>query len=82
MENKFNSQLEERFKKIPLKTRLNILNQTTFISLLSELGYRGNKIWTDEEDDKFDKLIELANKHTEDILEEISEWIEDGEPTE
>lgn len=82
MKEEFNNMLGELYKEIPLETRLKVLNQMAFISLLTELGYREEKMWTSDEDERFDKLMDLANKHTEDIMEEISEWEKDGKPSE
>lgn len=58
----------------PLDIRLNVLNQIAFIDLITELGYRKNGYWTPEEDEIFNKLCTLANKHTKDIIKEIEEW--------
>lgn len=54
-----------------LETRVNVLNQIAFINLIHELGYRKEGYWQPVEDELLSKLIELANKHTQDILEEI-----------
>lgn len=80
MKEEFNNMLGELHKEIPLETRLRVLNQMAFISLLTELGYREEKMWTSDEDERFDKLMNIANKHTEDIMKEISEWEKDGKP--
>jgi hypothetical protein len=58
----------------PLDIRLNVINQIAFINLIRELGYRKSGYWTPEEDEILDKLCNLANKHTQDILEEIEEF--------
>jgi hypothetical protein len=64
-------------KRINLKTQLRISNQTAFIMLLSELGYREDKMWTDEENEILEKLCLFAEKHTDDQLKTIKEkyWI-------
>ena len=80
MKEEFNNMLGELYKEIPLETRLKVLNQMAFISLLTELGYREEKMWTSDEDERFDKLMNIANKHTEDIMKEMSEWEKDGKP--
>jgi hypothetical protein len=43
---------------------LNIANTMAFINLLTELGYRPDKPWSEEESGILDKLSELANEHT------------------
>jgi len=75
-----NKLLEKLTKEIPLKTRIKVGTEMAFINLLTELGYREDKMWTDEEDEILNKLCELASKHTDDILEDIEEWKADGCP--
>ena len=58
---------------IPLRTRLIVSNQIAFINLITELGYREDKPWGDDENEMLQKLCELAIKHADDILEEIDE---------
>lgn len=59
---------------IPLDTRIRVSTQMAFINLITELGYRENKYWTPDEDELLNKLMNLAEKHTQDILNEIKEW--------
>ena len=73
MTTKTEGKIAKILKDIPLKTRLKVLNEMAFIDLISELGYREDKMWTDEEDELLSKLCKLAMKHTENILEEIEE---------
>lgn len=63
-----------------LIARLNVLNQMKFIDLLTELGYRENKMWSPDEDEVLSKLCTSANKHTLSILDEIQEWEYNGKP--
>lgn len=72
--------LKELTKEIPLETRLKTSNEMAFINLIVELGYRENKMWTDDEDELLNKLFYLAKKHTNDILKNIEEWKSDGCP--
>ena len=65
--------IRKLLEDIPLKTRLKVLNEMAFIDLITELGYREEKMWSDEEDELLSKLCKLALKHTENILEEIEE---------
>ena len=55
----------------PLETRIKVLNEMAFINLIVELGYRESKMWTKDEDELLNKLLELADEHTDDILKEI-----------
>lgn len=72
--------MEEMFKNIPLKIRLETLSDFSFMDLIHELGYRESKVWSPEEDEVRKKIWESAKKMTQDILETIKEWEEDGRP--
>jgi hypothetical protein len=67
-------------KEIPLKTRLKVSNEMAFINLIVELGYREDKMWTDDENELLAKLCGLAKEHTDSVLKEIEEWKKDGKP--
>ena len=60
----------------PLDIRIRISTQMAFINLITELGYRENKYWTPDEDELYKKLMDLAENHTQDILQEIKEYNE------
>jgi len=64
--------ISEIAKDIPLETRILVANEMAFINLITELGYREDRAWTDDEDELLDKLCDLAKKHTDIILEEIN----------
>lgn len=72
-----NKTINKILKETSLETRLKVLNQMAFISLLSELGYRKNEKWKDSEDDLLQKLCSFANKHTKEQLKEIEQWEKD-----
>lgn len=72
--------INEIRKKCPLRNRLRVLNEIAFISLLTELGFREDKMWSDDEDEMLQKLCDFAEKHTLDQLNEIKEWEVDGKP--
>ena len=67
-------------KEIPLKTRLKVTNEMAFINLIVELGYREDKMWTDDENEILSKLYLLAEEHTDSILKDLEEWDKDGNP--
>ena len=73
--------VEDILKRTPLKTRIEVDIQASFINLISELGYRESKYWTEDENPILQKLTELANKTTDYIMESINEWERDGKPT-
>lgn len=62
-------------KRTKLKTKLKVLNEMAFIDLLSILGYREEKMWTPDEDEKLQKLMDYAKKHTDLQMNEIKEHI-------
>jgi hypothetical protein len=72
--------ISELCKKIPLETRLTVSNEMAMIDLLTELGFRDDKMWTKEEDPMLEKLCNLAKKWTKIQLDEIKEWEENGKP--
>ena len=65
--------IDKLVKEIPLKTRIKISNEMAFINLIVELGYREDKMWTDDENELLGKLCSLAQKHTDRILKDIEE---------
>jgi hypothetical protein len=75
-----NDKIDKILKETPLETRLKVLSEMDFITLITELGYREEKFWTPEEDELLGKLCKLAKKHTDSILKEIEEWKKDGSP--
>jgi hypothetical protein len=77
-EEQFN--FKEMTKSVPLKNRLKVCTEMSFINLIVELGYREDKMWTDDENELLGKLMKLANEHTGYILDTIAEWKADGSP--
>ena len=56
--------IDKLIKETPLEVRLKVDNEMAFITLLSELGLRDDKMWTKDEDEMLSKLIDFAKKHT------------------
>jgi len=56
---------------IDLETKVKVDCEMAFINLITELGYREDKMWTPDEDEQFGKLIYLADKLADEILEEV-----------
>ena len=71
---------EKLVKEVPLKTRIKVANEMAFINLIVELGYREDKMWTDDENELLGKICVLAQKNTDSILKDIEEWKKDGKP--
>ena len=72
--------IDKLIKNIPLKTRIQVLNEIGFIRLITEMGYREEKSWGPDEEATLQKLKDLAKEHTQFIMEELTEWEEDGRP--
>ncbi len=72
--------ISKLLKETPLETRLKVGNEMAFIMLITELGYRENKMW-DENDEKdneiLNKLLKFAKEHTENQMKTIERWKED-----
>jgi hypothetical protein len=70
------SDIFERIRKrTKLSNKLKVLNEMAFIDLLTILGYREEKMWTPDEDEKLQKLMDYAKKHTARQMEEIKEHL-------
>lgn len=54
--------------EIPIEIQIKVSNEMAFINLLTELGYREDKSWGDDEQHILDILGECAEKHTKDQL--------------
>ncbi len=60
-----------------LETRLKVLNEMFFINLLSELGYREDKMWTSDENEMLEKICNLALKLAKYQIDDINEYLGD-----
>lgn len=56
-----------------LEQKLQVSNEMAFISLITDLGYREDKMWTEAEDKLLYKLLDLASVHTKNQMDEIAE---------
>lgn len=72
--------MTEMVKNIPLKTRIKVSTEMAFIDLITKLGYRPNKMWTDDEQHLLDKLCGLADELSTDLIKEFEQWQKDGKP--
>ena len=70
-----NKVVDRILMKTGLETKLKVSNQMAFISLTSDMGYREEKMWTDEDEEILHKLCNLADHHTQNQLELIEEHI-------
>lgn len=67
-------------KEIDLKTRMKAHTEIAFIDLITKLGYRPDKMWTEDEQPLLSKLCGLALELSEELVEEIEQWEKDGKP--
>jgi len=67
-------------KETPLEIRLKVTNEYAFINLITELGFREDKMWADEEGPISEKLFDLAHKLTQEQIETFNRWEQDGKP--
>ena len=63
--------IEKILSEIDLRTKLKVNNEFAFVNLLTELGYRKDKLWTDYENDMLDKIFDLASELADTQMEEI-----------
>ena len=65
--------IQKLLDETSLETKLRILNEMYFIDLLTKLGYREDKMWTDspEDDDKLRTICTLAKDLANTQLKEI-----------
>lgn len=66
--------LEKIMNEIPLSTHLTVSIQLAMIDLLSAVGFRENKMWTDDEEDVlsiiFDSAEKIAKQLEGDLMED------------
>ncbi len=73
--------IKKRFKKIPLKTRLYVLNDMLILGYLVDNGFIPAGFWSDEKEEKYGKSIhKFANKLTKCQIKEIKQWEKNGRP--
>lgn len=77
MKQEFTDLISDHIIDMSLKDRLSVLNQIGFIRLTSELGYRDEKAWGPDEEETLTQLTNCAVTHTNFVLEEIREYIDD-----
>ena len=65
-------------KETPLKTRLRVSTEMAFINLLNKLGFREDKMWTDDEDEMLEIICSLAEDLADDHIKEFEEWQKDN----
>ncbi|MFA5068044.1 MAG: hypothetical protein WC466_08450 [Candidatus Izemoplasmatales bacterium] len=77
MEIKREKKIEDILKRTNLKTRFKVSAEMHFINLLSELGFRNDKSWSESENQTLQKLCDLAEKLSDDHIKITKEWFND-----
>ena len=73
--------IERIRKRIPLETRLKVLNEMMIQSFLIDIGYIPDGYWDDEKEEKYGKKFRaLAKKMAKAEIDEFNEWEKDGRP--
>lgn len=75
------SEIDEILKRIPLKTRLNVLNHMMLQTFLIDNGFIPEGYWDDEKELKYGKMLkESAERMTNAEIDTFKEWDLSGSP--
>ena len=66
--------VDELLKEISLEDHIKTVCEMAFIDLLSDLGYREDEAWTDDEDELLSSLIDSAHNLASSIMQEIRDY--------
>ena len=73
--------IKQRMKKIPLETRLYVMNDMAILSYLVDNGFIPDGFWTDEKEKKYGKnLHKFAKKLAKFQIQKMKQWEKDGRP--
>lgn len=68
------SELIEKIRsETPLRTKLKVTLEMMLIHAITELGYRPDKMWTEDENDKLKIISDLARSEAEHIVKMVQE---------
>ena len=73
--------LQKAFAKVPLKSRLYVMNSMAMIDAIVEAGYREDKGWEESEDEQLRIINECARKLTENQFSSLVSYINRDAPT-
>lgn len=63
--------IEKIMNRIPLSTHLTVSIQLAMIDLLSAVGFRENKMWTDDEEDVLSIICNSAERLAKELEEDL-----------
>lgn len=72
--------INEFLKNKPLKTRFNTQNMISIIDLITELGYREEKPWGPDEQNKLSTIAKRVEELSDVQINHINNWESDGKP--
>lgn len=75
-----NELINNLLKSMDLESRLKIDNEFAFIELITLLGYREEKFWTEEENEILGKLMKFAEVIAKRQIKTVKRWEKDGRP--
>jgi hypothetical protein len=70
----------EILHSVPLKIRLDVVNEMMLQSCLIDMGFIPDGFWSDEKEKKYGKFRKFAKEFTKVQIREFKEWEKDGRP--
>lgn len=70
----------EILRSMPLKIRLDVLNEMMLLSCLVDMKFIPDGYWSDEKEKKYGKFRKFAKEFTKAQIREFKEWEKDGRP--
>ena len=74
------SELKERIKKSPLKSRLKVSIHYVLVDLLYALDIIDDDAWSEDTEELLNLIEELASQEGELLTKVVNKWIEEGKP--
>ena len=74
--------IKETLIDIPLETRFRILLEVFYLNLITDLGFREEKMWNEYDKDDMEllnKILDAARKNSKTFVEEVEEWMKDSQ---
>ena len=65
--------IERILNETSLDTKIRVTTEADYIMLLTKLGLRENKMWSQDDEELLSKLMEEADKHTDRIMKLMHE---------
>jgi hypothetical protein len=76
-----NDFMDNALKSMPLRERLNVINDMMLQDHLINIGVIPNGFWSDEKEEKYGKMFrQFAKELTKHQIAEFKQWEKDGRP--